>query len=84
MENYLINIKKRIEEKINIEKINIIDNTDLHKSHKFFDIKKKHLKIEITSIDLSKMKRLDAQKRILDIFKEDFKDKLHALEIVIK
>jgi len=40
--------------------------------------------IEITSIDLSKMKRLDAQKRILDIFKEDFKDKLHALEIVIK
>ena len=36
MEDYFKDIKKRLEKKINFEKLEIINNSHKHKGHKFF------------------------------------------------
>ena len=42
-----------------------------------------HLKLEIKSNQLSTMNKLDAQRKIMGVLKEDLKNKIHALEIKI-
>ncbi len=83
MENYLSSIKKKLEEKINFEKIEIINNSHKHKGHKYFSEDKYHLHIKIQSLELKSISRLNAQKLIMSILREDLKTKIHALEISI-
>ena len=47
MEDYLEDIRNKIKRKINVEKIEIINNSQKHKSHKFFDKNKYHLHLKI-------------------------------------
>ena len=47
--NFFDSIKKKINEKINPENIILIDNSHLHKKHKYFDVNKFHLKLIIKS-----------------------------------
>lgn len=84
MKNYLKYIETKIKENLEIEKLNIIDNTSKHKTHKFFDHNKYHLCLEIESNYLKNMKRIDAQRVLFTILKEEMKTKIHALEIKIK
>ena len=84
MENYFKDIKKKLEEKINFERLEIIDNSQKHKGHKFFSEEKYHLHIKIKSLYLRSISRLSAQKLIMNILKEDLKNKIHALEISIE
>ncbi len=77
-------IKEKINKEINPEKLILVDNSELHSKHKFFDKNKIHLKIIITSQILKKMDRITAHKKIFSLLKEDFKDKIHALELEIK
>jgi stress-induced morphogen len=81
MENYLKNVKKRLEDKIIFEKLEIINNSDQHKKHKFFSKDRYHLQLKIKSLYLNSISRLSAQKLIMNILKEDLKNKIHALEI---
>ena len=83
MENYLKHIKKKLQEKIKFENLEIIDNSSKHKGHKFFSEKKYHLHLRIKSLYLKSISRVDAQKLIMSILKEDLKEKIHALEISI-
>jgi len=83
MENYLESIKNRLEKKINFEKLQITDNSNKHKKHKFFKKDKYHLHLKIKSLQLKSTTRLNAQKLIMNILKEDLKHKIHALEISI-
>ena len=83
MENYLENIKKKLEKKINFEKIEITNNTEKHKNHKFFTKEKYHLHLKVKSLYLSSLTKLSAHKLIMKILKEDLKNKIHALEISI-
>ena len=83
MENYLQDIKKKLENKINFEKIEIINNTEKHKNHKFFTKEKYHLHLKVKSLYLSSLTKLSAHKLIMKILKEDLKNKIHALEISI-
>ena len=53
MNNLLKEIENKIKNNIVLESINIIDNTHKHKSHKFYDKKKHHLKVEIKSVFLN-------------------------------
>ena len=46
MENYLKIIKKKLEEEISFENIEIIDNSNKHKTHKFFSKDKYHLHLK--------------------------------------
>ena len=83
MEHYLENIKKKLENKINFEKIEITNNTEKHKNHKFFTKEKYHLHLKVKSLYLSSLTKLSAHKLIMKILKEDLKNKIHALEISI-
>ena len=84
MEIYLENIKKKIEKKIRLEKLEIINNSQKHKGHKFFSKDKYHLHLKIKSLYLNSKSRVNAQKLIMNILKEDLKNKIHALEISIE
>jgi len=84
MENYFKYIEKKLEKKINFEKLEIIDNSQKHKGHKFFSEDKYHLHIKIKSLYLKSISRLSAQKLVMSILKEDLQTKIHALEISIE
>ena len=84
MENYFKDIEKKLKEKINFEKLEIIDNSQKHKGHKFFSEDKYHLHLKIKSLYLKSISRLNAQKMIMNILKDDLKTKIHALEITIE
>ena len=84
MENYLKIIEKKIIDKVVLEKLVIINNSHKHKGHKFFSEEKYHLHLKIKSLYLKSMSRLNAQKLIMNILKEDLKNKIHALEISIE
>ncbi len=84
MSLYINQIKKKIKSKIKLEEIEIIDNSLAHKGHKSFQKGKLHLILEIKSNYLNKLRRLEAEKIIMKIFKDEFHEKLHALEIRLK
>ena len=84
MSPYINQIKEKIKNKIELEEIEIIDNSDAHNRHKSFQKGKLHLILEIKSNYLNKLKRLDAERIIMKIFKDEFQEKLHALEIRLK
>ena len=76
-------IKNKINKEINPQSIILIDNSNLHKKHKSFDINKYHFKIIIESRELKKMNKIDAHKKIFSILKNEMDTKIHALEIEI-
>ena len=84
MEDYIINIENKLKKKFKLENIEIIDNTYKHKSHKSFVPGKLHLKLVISSIYLSSLSRINAQKLVMKALSEDLRKKIHALEISIK
>ena len=84
MKNYFDEISKKLNKEIEIEEIEIVDNSSKHKGHKFFSPEKFHLQLKIKSIFLTSISRVSAQKLIMKILREDLKDKIHALEISIK
>ena len=84
MENYFKEIKKKIEKKIVFEKLEIVNNSDKHKGHKFYSKDKYHLHLKIESLYLKSISRLNAQRLIMSILKDDLKTRIHALEISIE
>ena len=84
MENYFKEIEKKLVKKIKFEKLEIINNSHKHKGHKFFSEDKYHLHLKIKSLYLKSISRLNAQKMIMNILKDDLKTKIHALEITIE
>ena len=84
MKNYFAEIEKKLSSEIEIEKIEIVDNSHKHKGHKYFSPDKFHLHIKIKSLYLNSLTRVSAQKMIMKILKEDLKTKIHALEIKIE
>ena len=84
MNIYFEEIKKKLLNKFKIENLEIIDNSNKHKSHKNFSPDKFHLHLKIKSLYLSSITRVNAQKMIMKTLEEDLKSKLHALEISIE
>ena len=84
MNIYFDEIKKKLLNKFKIENLEIVDNSYKHRKHKFFSPDKFHIHLKIKSIYLSSLPKLDAQKIIMKTLEEDFKSKLHALEISIE
>ena len=84
MENYLKNIQNKLEKEIKFEKLEITDNSQKHEKHKFFSKDKYHLHLKINSLYLKSISRLSAQKMIMNILKDELKNKIHALEINIE
>ena len=84
MNLYINQIEEKIKNKIKVEDIKIINNTESHKKHKSFQKGKLHLILEIKSDYLSKLRRLEAEKVLMETLKEEFNKKIHALEIRLK
>ena len=84
MSFYINQIEKKIKNTIQLEEIKIIDNTEAHKNHKSFQKGKLHLILEIKSNYLNKLKRLEAEKILMKIIKDEFNRNIHALEIRLK
>ena len=84
MNNFFKEIENKLNNSIKIENILIIDNSAKHKSHKFYNKEKYHLKLEIQSNELKVLSLLEAHRKIYKILKDNFKDKIHALELEIK
>ena len=83
MKEFVKLIEEKITTNVKIEKIKIIDNSHKHERHKFFDKNRYHLSLEIHSKYLSDMSKLEAQRKIMGVLKEELKTKIHALEIKI-
>jgi len=84
MNLYINQIEEKIKSKVELEEIKIVDNTDAHKNHKSFQRGKLHLILEIKSNYLRKLNRLEAEKILMKIMKDEFEQKIHALEIHLK
>ena len=84
MKNYFEEIRMKLNKEIEIEDIEIVDNSDKHKTHKFYSPEKLHLHLKIKSLYLTSLSRLNAQKLIMNILKVDLKTKIHASEISIE
>ncbi len=83
MKNYFKYIHQKLKNEIEFEDIEIVDNSNKHKGHRFYSPKKFHLHIKIKSLYLSSLSRVSAQKIIMRVLSEDLKTKIHALEISI-
>ena len=81
--NFFDLVKEKINKSIELESLELIDNSSLHRKHKSFDINKFHIKIVIKSKKLKNMDKIAAHKKIFSILKEEIKTKIHALEIEI-
>ena len=84
MKSYFKEIENKLKKKIEIESIEIVDNSHLHKDHKFFSSDKFHLHLKIKSNSLKSYTRVTAHKMIMNILKSDLQTKIHALEISIE
>ena len=83
MKSFIETIKEKIVNNIQVNKIEIIDNSHLHKRHKSFNKSKLHLKIIIESDFLKSFNKVDAHKKIINILKDEIETKIHSLEIKI-
>ena len=84
MKNYLKDIESKLKKNIQIDEIKIVDNSNKHKGHRFFSPDKLHIHLKIKSSFLNSIKRLEAQKLIMKVLKEDLESKIHALEISLE
>ena len=76
-------VKKKIEGNIPLQRIDVEDKTFLHKNHKGYDPKKFHIKLIIKSLELQKMDKIQATKKIYAILKKEIKDYIHSIQILI-
>ena len=82
--NQLINIvKKKINNNLSCENIEIQDKTFLHTKHKSYDKKKFHIQIIIKSLELKKISKLESTKIIYKILDEEIKKNIHSIQILI-
>ena len=84
MNDFLSFLENKIKKNIEVEKILIVDNSSLHKKHRFFDSEKYHLKLEIESTYLRSLDKIKAQRQIMSLLADELKSRIHALEIKIK
>ena len=76
-------VKKKLQDQIKIESINIEDKSFLHKNHVGNQEGKFHLKINLKSIELKKMKRIESNKKIYKILDKELKEFIHSIQILI-
>ena len=76
-------VKKKLNNQINIESINIEDKSFLHKNHAENQKGKFHLKINLKSIELKKMNRIERTKKIYKILDNELKKFIHSIQILI-
>ena len=75
-------IKSKISQNISFQKITMEDKTYLHKKHKSHEKNKFHIKLIIKSDELSKMSRVDSNKKIYKILEYELKNYIHSIQVL--
>ena len=83
MNNFFEDIIAKLKKEIEIEQIEIVDNSHKHVKHKSFSPDKYHLHLKIKSLYLNSLSRVTAQKEVMKVLKDELSNKIHALEISI-
>ncbi len=76
-------VKKKIQNSINLESIQVEDKTFLHKNHIGQKEGKFHLKIKIQSNELKKLNKIESNKKIFKILDFELKKYIHSIQILI-
>ena len=76
-------VKKKLKKEINIENIDIEDKSFLHKNHKGNQEGKFHLKILLSSKELSKLSKIESNKKIYKILSYELQKHIHSIQILI-
>ena len=76
-------VKKKLESQIKVEDLKIEDKSFLHKNHPGNQANKFHLKINIKSLELIKMNKIESNKKIYKILEKEMKEFIHSLQILI-
>ena len=76
-------VKKKLQSNLVIENINIEDKSFLHKNHPGHQDGKFHLKLNINSIELKKLNKIESNKRIYKIIDVELKEYIHSIQILI-
>ena len=76
-------VKKKLQNKINIEGIQIEDKSFLHKNHAGNQEGKFHLKISLISGELKIMNKIESNKKIYKILNKEMKESIHSIQILI-
>ena len=84
MNNFFEDIISKLKKEIEIEQIEIVDNSHKHVKHKSFSPDKFHLQLKIKSLYLNSLSRVTAQKEVMKVLKDELSSKIHALEISIE
>ena len=84
MNNFFEDIIFKLKKEIEIEQIEIVDNSHKHVKHKSFSPDKFHLHLKIKSLYLNSLSRVTAQKEVMKVLKNELSNKIHALEISIE
>ena len=79
----IANVKKKLQDQINIEDIKIEDKSFLHKNHAGNQKGKFHLKISLISSELKIMNRIESNKKIYKILDKEMKEYIHSIQILI-
>tara|TARA_B100001057_G_C22710677_1_gene895647 strand:+ start:238 stop:498 length:261 start_codon:yes stop_codon:yes gene_type:complete len=79
----IANVKKKLEQNINVQNILIEDKTFLHKNHAGHDHRKFHLKITIFSKELKKLNKIESNKKVYRVLDQELKTHIHSLQILI-
>ena len=81
--NLIAIVKKKIIDKVIIEKIDIEDKSFLHKNHSGHQDGKFHLKIIIGSKELKSLSRIESNKKIYSVLDQEMREHIHSLQILI-
>ena len=76
-------VKKKLQNQINIEDIQIEDKSFLHKNHAGNQEGKFHLKISLISNELKTMNKIESNKKIYKILDKEMKESIHSIQIFI-
>ena len=76
-------VKKKLHNKIAIEKIVIEDKSFFHKKHPGHQEGKFHLKLMIRSNELKNLTRIESDKKIYKAIDKEMKEYIHSLQILI-
>ena len=76
-------VKKKLQDEIIIENINIEDKSYLHKGHSGNQEGKFHIKILLKSKELKKKNKIDSNRKIYKILNTELREYIHSLQIII-
>ena len=81
--NLIAIVKKKLNNEIVIEKIEVEDKSFLHKNHSGHQKGKFHLKLIISSDELRKLNKIKSNKKIYKVLDKEMKEYIHSLQILI-